>query len=197
LQKRGLRPKRSLKPTAATDRVTRTALNALYKASGVIAGAFLVAIAVMSLMQIGGRLLGFAAHSFDEFAGYCMAASSFLGLAWTFRCSEHIRMTLVIGQTKGGLRHGLEVLCLVLGTAMMGYFAWWALDMAWTSFSLNDVSQGLVPVKLWIPQSGMALGLSIMTIALLDDLLMVCLGRSPSYESHHVAGGDRSPAFER
>jgi len=49
----------------------RAALNAIYKGSGLLAGFFLVAIAVMSLIQICGRLLNFAAYSYDEFAGYC------------------------------------------------------------------------------------------------------------------------------
>jgi hypothetical protein len=53
--------------------------------------------------------------------------------------------------------------------------------MAWTSHIINDVSQGLVPVPLWLPQSGMALGLIIMAIALLDDLLVLLAGGTPSY----------------
>jgi TRAP-type C4-dicarboxylate transport system permease small subunit len=176
----------------------RGALNAIYKGSGLLAGFFLVAIAVMSLIQIGGRLLGFAAYSYDEFAGYSMAASSFLGLAWTLRSNEHIRMTLAIGRTKGGGRRALEILCLGVAVAMTGYFAWYSVAMVWTSYTLNDVSQGLVPVKLWIPQSGMALGLAILLLAFADDLLVAALGGTPAYE---VAEAEKAqadaPAFER
>src|SRR5512141_5348 len=121
----------------------RAALNAIYKGSGLLAGFFLVAIAVLSLFQIVGRLLGIAASSYDEFAGYCMAASSFLGLAWTLRCNEHIRMTLAISAAKDGLRRGLEVGCLAVGTAITGYFGWASVEMVWISYTLQDVSQGL------------------------------------------------------
>jgi TRAP-type C4-dicarboxylate transport system permease small subunit len=158
----------------------------------------LVAIALLSLIQIVGRELGFASHSYDEFAGYCMAASSFLGLAWTLRCNEHIRMTLAIAATKGGLRRALEVFSLAVASAMTGYFAWSGVAMVWTSYSLGDVSQGLVPISLWIPQSGMALGLVVLLIAFVDDLLVVVLGGRPSYDvsgaAKHVAD---APAFER
>ena len=58
----------------------RAALDRLYHASGVLAGFFLVCIGAMTLAQIGGRLLGVAARSFDDFAGFAMAASFFLGL---------------------------------------------------------------------------------------------------------------------
>jgi len=173
----------------------RAALDAIYRGSGLLAGAFLVCIALLSLTQIFARLMGYAAHSFDEFAGYAMAASTFLGLAWTFRCNEHIRVTLALGRARGGLRRALELVCLVFATALVGYFTWHTVAMGWLSFTLNDVSQGLVPVKLWIPQFGMALGLVIMLLALVDDLVAAIRARPLSYDA--VADAAGSPAFER
>jgi TRAP-type C4-dicarboxylate transport system permease small subunit len=171
----------------------RAALELLYRTSGWLAGFFLIAIAALSLAQIGGRLLGFAAHSFDEFAGYCMAASSFLGLAYTLRASEHIRMTLVVYRTRGTARRALELACLAAGVFLVGFFAWHAADMVWFSYKTHDVSQGLVPVPLWIPQTGMAFGLGTLLVALLDDLVVVLSGKAPSHD--RVQGAP--PAFER
>ncbi len=159
----------------------RKSLDWLYTGSGVLAGVFLTLIALLSLAQIGGRTLGFAAYSFDDFAGFCMAASSFLGLAHTYRRNEHIRVALLIDRFSGGTRRVLEIVCLTASAFMIGFFAWYATDMAWTSHVINDVSQGLVPVPLWLPQSGMALGLIIMAIALLDDLIAVLAGGTASY----------------
>ena len=159
----------------------RKILEPLYTGSGVLAGAFLVLIAALSLAQICGRLLGFAAYSFDDFAGFCMAASSFLGLAHTYRRNEHIRVALLVDRVGGGKRRALEAVCLAASVFLIGFFAWYAIDMVWTSYEFNDVSQGLVPVPLWVPQSGMALGLIIMTMALLDDLVTVLAGGTPSY----------------
>ena len=153
----------------------------LYTGSGILAGIFLILIAVLSLAQISGRLLGFDAYSFDDFAGFCMAASSFLGLAHTYRRNELIRVALVVDRFSGGKRRALEMLCLTASTYLVGFFAWYAIDMALTSYEINDVSQGLVAVPLWLPQSGMALGLAIMTIALLDDLVVVLKQGTPSY----------------
>ena len=175
----------------------RRVLEGIYRGSGGLAGFFLVWIALLSLTQIFGRLLGFAAHSFDEFAGYCMAAASFLGLAWTFRCNEHIRVTLALARTRGGARRAMEIGCLLIATALVGYFAWSSVAMVWLSYTLNDVSQGLVPVKLWIPQSGVALGLAILLLALLDDLLVLIAGGTASYKVAGAASAPESPAFER
>jgi len=175
----------------------RGALNIVYKTSGLLAGFFLVAIAVLSLIQIASRLAGIAAHSFDEFAGYCMAASSFLGLAYTLRANEHIRMTLVLHHTHGRLRRAMELAALAASACIVGFFAWWSGDMVRTSYELNDFSQGLVPVKLWIPQSGMALGLVILLIAMLDDLVLAVRGGTTSFDSCEKAKTADQPAFER
>ncbi len=50
--------------------------------------------------------------------------------------------------------------------------------MAWTSYTLNDVSQGLVPIRLWIPQSAMASGCGS------------CCSRSSTTCWPRYAGGD-------
>jgi TRAP-type C4-dicarboxylate transport system permease small subunit len=159
----------------------RKFLDGLYTGSGILAGVFLILIAALTLAQIGGRLLGFAAYSYDDFAGFCMAASSFLGLAHTYRRNEHIRVALVVDRFSGRKRLVLETLCLSTSTFLIGFFAWYASAGVLTSYQLHDVSQGLVAVPLWIPQSGMALGLVIMTIALLDDLVGVLRRGTPSY----------------
>lgn len=179
----------------------RAALQLLYRGSGLLAGFFLVAIAALSLAQIVGRELGLAAASFDEFAGWCLAASSFLGLAWTFREDEHIRMTLVVHLAHGGARRALEIATLAVAAFLVGTFAWYACDMTLTSYRLGDVSQGLVPVPLWIPQSGMALGLVVMFIAVADDLVQALRGAEASYDaaarSKQSTRSAGLPRFER
>ncbi len=175
----------------------RNGLNALYRGSGLLAGFFLVAVAALSLSQIVGRLLGFAAVAGDEFGGYCMAASSFFGLAWTLRANEHIRVTILTAYLRSASRRAIELLCLVLAAGLIGYFTFWAADMVWTSYRLDDISQGLVPVKLWIPQLGMALGLAILLVAIADDLVVIIGGQQPSYDAAAAAGAGESPGFER
>jgi TRAP-type C4-dicarboxylate transport system permease small subunit len=175
----------------------RAALELLYRTSGLAAGFFLVAIAVLTAIQIMGRLAGFAAYSYDDFAGFSMAASSFLGLAYTLRANEHIRMTLVLHHTRPALRRALEIVCLAIATFLVGLFAWFTCDMTITSYQLGDVSQGLVPVPLWIPQSGMALGLVVLAIAFADDLVAVLRGRATSYAAAELARAAETPTFER
>ena len=162
-----------------------------------LAGFFLVCIAVTTLAQIVGRLLGVSARSFDDFAGYAMAASFFLGLAWTMRRGEHIRVGLLLDHLGRRARRVMELICLAVSLFLCGYFAYYAVDTAWTSYQLGDVSQGLVGVPLWIPQLGMALGLVVLAISLADDVLVSIGGGSPSYNVAEAARAGTLPTFER
>jgi TRAP-type C4-dicarboxylate transport system permease small subunit len=175
----------------------RPALELLYKTSGFAAGFFLVAIVVLTATQIIGRLAGIAAYSFDDFAGFSLAASSFLGLAYTLRANEHIRMTLLLHHTRPRARRSLELACLVIATFLVGLFAWFTCDMVFTSYQLNDVSQGLVPVPLWIPQSAVALGLVVLAVAFLDDLVAAVRSRPTAYAEAEARRAAEMPTFER
>ena len=154
----------------------RKALSLLYRACGALAGLFMVAIAAFILFEIGGGLFGYVARSADEFAGYCMASSSFLALAYTFGAGEHIRVSLFLQRLPPRSRRAAEFWCLAAGSYLSGYLAWFSVKMVYVSWQLNDVSQGLVATPLWIPQLGMAVGSTVFFIAVLERLADLLLG---------------------
>jgi TRAP-type C4-dicarboxylate transport system permease small subunit len=168
-------------------------LDWLYRASGALAAFFLVAICVIVLLQVGANLIdtviaaaggtprGLLIPSYAEFAGFFLAASSFLALASTIRHGAHIRVLLVISRFSGRARRVLEIWCVAVGTAVSAYFAWYTLLLVGESFEYNDLSPGIVPVPLWIPQSAVALGLVILTIAFVDDLVRLLRRGDTSY----------------
>ena len=59
-------------------------LNNLYNFSGYIAAFFLILIAAFILTGIASRMFGFYIRGLAEYSGYCMAASSFFALSYTF-----------------------------------------------------------------------------------------------------------------
>ena len=60
----------------------RTWLDPLYKALGVLGALFLLATLVIEVVNIAGRQFGFSMAGVDAYAGYTLAAGSFLaGLA--------------------------------------------------------------------------------------------------------------------
>jgi len=160
----------------------RRSLDGLYLGAGYLGGVFLVAIFVIMLSLSAGRPLGLDIPAGDDFTAWCMAACAFLALAHTFRSAELIRMGLVIDRITGKPRHVIEIVCTLIGTLAVLYFAWYAVDMTWTSWMFNDVSQGVIAVPLWIPQLGYSGGLVILFIAFVDELIHVGRGFPPRYE---------------
>ncbi len=159
----------------------RKGLDGLYLASGWLAGFFLVAIFLIMLALSAGRPLGIDVPAGDDFASWCMAASAFLGLAHTFRSGEMIRVGLLVERFSGRKRRWLEIVSLTTALIAIGYFAWYAVDMTWTSYEFNDLSQGVIAVPLWIPQIGYSGGVVILAIAFADELAHVVFGGSPRY----------------
>ncbi len=165
----------------------RAVLDGLYRVSGILAGVFLIAIAALVTAQIVFRQVGIQIPSADDFAGFSMAASAFLGLAPTLRAGGHIRVSLFLGFLPDRGKQAMEYLCLIAGIGLTGYLTWFSLDLMLESLEFGDKSQGLVPIPLWIPQVGMVLGAAILTIAFADDLLRLLTDGRPSYEVSEVA----------
>ncbi len=160
----------------------RTIIDAVYRSSAMLAGLFLVLIAVLVIAQIVARLFGIIVPSAENFSSYCMIASSFLALAYTLRINGHVRVSLLTSRFSGRFRIVAEIPALVISTGLCGYFLFYAIDLAWQSYVLDDYDTGLIPTPLWIPQLAIVIGLVLLFAALLDDLLQVLRGKLASYQ---------------
>jgi TRAP-type C4-dicarboxylate transport system permease small subunit len=160
----------------------RSFLDKLYLASGWLAAFFLFMIGLLVLAQVFGRLVDFLIPSADDFARLCLAASSFLALAFTLRRGGHIRVNLLIDRRPPAAARVVELICLAAGSALMGYFSYYCFDMLYDGILFPDYTIGLIPIPKWIPQIGMTLGVVLMFVAFVDDLVCVLTGQQPSYK---------------
>ncbi|HEX6011620.1 MAG TPA: TRAP transporter small permease [Geminicoccaceae bacterium] len=164
------------RPSAA-----RALLDRVYWLAGVAAGLFLVAILVIVVLQILTRYFGIPFPGSTDYAGYCMAAASFLALAYTFGAGGHIRVELVLQRLHGPARRVAQTAAYLVGAGLAWYFAWFALRAVRVSRVLGDVSQGQDATPLWIPQLGMAAGTLLFAVALTDHLVrLLRTGRDPT-----------------
>ena len=160
----------------------RKALDTLYLVAGYAAGSFLLLIFILMMLLSVGRPLGVNIPAGDDLVAWCMAAMSFLGLAYTFRSGEMIRVGLLIDLIEGRKRWVVEIFSLVVGTGFIAFFAWHAARMTYDSWRFHDMAQGVLAVPLWIPQLGYSGGLIILLIAFVDEFIHVIRGNPPRYE---------------
>lgn len=159
-------------------RTMRRLLDALYHAAAYLAAFFMIGTLAAILLSVAGRLLDFHVRGTDAYAGYCMAAAAFLALAHTLKRGEHIRVTLILEHVGARARRALELWSHFAGMLLAGALAWFSLRLVWQSYTFNDISQGNDATPLWIPQLTMALGATVLLVAMLDDLVALLRGQS-------------------
>ena len=142
-------------------------LDRLYLYCGYLAAFFMVCIFVVTMVQIAGRYVGFNPRGLTDYVGYFMASSAFLAFAHTLNRGAHVRIELFLSMM-GSYRNWAEKLSFAISTIISFWLAYYACMQAYWSYALNDISQGLDATPLWIPQLSMAIGISLMAVAVAD-----------------------------
>ena len=181
-----------------------SALDAVYVASGVIAGFFMVMILSLIVVGMVARWTSVAVPGTTEFAGYAMAATSFFALSHALTRGAHIRVSILLNST-AFLKRWLDVFAVFGAAVIATYFARYAVKSTFISEMLNDRTQGqdqvpewlvslfkldfagvasgsstLVYTPVWIPQLAMSIGTILLAIALWDTLYrMLVTGVNP------------------
>jgi len=133
------------------------------------------------LAQAGMRAAGLLFRGADDIVAWLCAASAFLALGYTFRHGDLVRVSLLIDRLPPRLRHHAEVACLCAALIVVGYTAWAAASFVYESWQFGELAQGLIRIPIWIPQMSLVLGALILTLAVLDELVVVLRGGKPSY----------------
>jgi TRAP-type C4-dicarboxylate transport system permease small subunit len=70
--------------------------------------------------------------------------------------------------------------------------AWSACLFTYESWEFQDIAQGLLPIPLWIPQLSFAFGSVLLWVAVVDELILVLQGETPTFvravEERHAKG---------
>ena len=148
----------------------------LYRICGAIGACFLILIGLLILLEIGSRAAAVYVPGLKAYAGYSMAASAFFAFAYTFGHRAHIRMSAIVGRLKGRARRVAEIWCLAAAAFVAGYLAWYAANLVAVSWDLEDVSESTDRMLLWIPQTAVAAGSTVLFICVLHRLVDVVRG---------------------
>ena len=161
----------------------RRILNALYALSGALAALFLALIFAVIIVQVAfnaidrlaglilGEAFGLAIPSYADFAGFFLAATSFLGLAATLRSGDLIRVNLLLQRLGKGPRRVIELIGAAIGAGISGYATLHAIYLAMDAYRYSELSTGIVAVPMWIPQLSLIFGLGVLTIAFIDGFV--------------------------
>lgn len=151
----------------------RRSLDFLYTLSGIMAALCLIGILSLIVAQMVARWTGEIFPGAPDYAGYMMAAASFLAFASALNHGAHIRVSIVLNAVAKGPKRLLEIWCFGLAAAIAWYFTYYAYWFVYWSWKFNEISQGQDATLLWIPQSVMVIGGGLLALALTDNLIHV------------------------
>lgn len=172
----------------------RGILNGCYRVSSFLAGFSLFLICAIVFIQVlfncankvwelsFGTSPGLLLPSYDSITGYLLVAATFFAAADTYQKGGHIRVNLLLSRIKS-VRALLiiEVASVTVVLALMSYAIWYGIRLAMDSFEYKDVSYGIIPIPLWIPQLFMVLGLLTFILALIDHLICLAIYKNPDH----------------
>lgn len=148
-----------------------TLLHKLYLFSGYVASFFLILIAILIVLSILTRTFDFYIAGLNEYSGYCLAAASFFGLAYTFESGDHIRITLFIEKMSKKTKSIFEIWCLTAASIFSGFLSYYLIKMTYTSYLFEEKSEGADGILLWPPQITLAIGSSLLFICIIHQFI--------------------------
>ena len=169
----------------------RRILDTLYALSGGLSALFICLICVLVCTQVTFNIitkvglfgLNLTIPSYADFAGYFLATSSFLALAYTLQKGGHIRVTLLTSAVGDRFRFVLEIFALAISAGATLFAVFYMARLTRDSLEFGDVSSGIIAIPLYIPQVAVLVGLAIFAIALLDLLIQTILAGRPVIEN--------------
>lgn len=157
----------------------RRLLDRTYLAAGWVAAASILGISLLVSAQVLLNLSTRVLHlplpstipSYADFAGFMLAAATFLAMPYTFRSGAHIRVLLVTSRLPERVQNGVELIVLAVAAGLIGFALWYVVALVLESVHFGDLSPGIIPVPLWIPQTAMAIGLALLLVAVIDSFI--------------------------
>ena len=170
----------------------RRFLEALYVLGGQLAALCVLTILLLMIAASVGRVFEWRVSWVNDIVAWLCAAAAFLGMAYSFRNGDFVRVTLVLESVSAPVRRWLELVSLSVAAVAIGYLAYWAARFTWESYEFNDIAGNMVAIPIWIPQMSFVIGSAIFLIAVLDECVCVFRGGKPSYvsrvEERHARG---------
>ena len=104
----------------------RKTLDGLYLLAGILAALCLIVILVLIVIQMVARWTGEVFPGAPDYAGYAMAAASFLAFANALNKGSHIRVSIVLNALPKTGKRLLDIWCFAIGTLIAWYFVYFA-----------------------------------------------------------------------
>ena len=146
--------------------------------AGALAALCLAAMVAVLGVTIVGRPFGWLVPSSDEITTFLMVGMAFFGIVHAYVEGVHVRVDTLHKRLPPAVQRGVDLAAHAGAGVLCAVVAWQSGRLAWTAFRFHDVSDGLVPIPMWIPMATLPLGFTLLALLLLRDAARLLAGRA-------------------
>lgn len=132
-----------------------------------LAGLSVISMALLVFSEIVARnLFGVSLYIADEYSGYLLVATLFLGMPYAFRTGGLIRVDLFYGQISGEAKHWVDILLYGISLAYVLILLIYVSLFVVETYQFQVTSTYASKTPLFIPQLSMIFGLTFLAVEL-------------------------------
>ena len=106
-----------------------------------------------------------------EISSYLLVIFGFTGMAYTQSQKGHIEIDLITQQLSSRANHVLRLVSLFLSLAAFAAITWQTASAFWTSWEIQEVRWGALPLPVWPVKFIVAFGSFILCIQFVMDII--------------------------
>ena len=168
------------------------ALDRTYLAMGYLCGAMFLLLALFITYQVIARKAGWImAPGMDLMSGYTMAMASTWAFSYALRTGSHVRIDVLLPFMGTKTRWAADWLALGSIVFFISVTSWKTWIMVLKSYDISAVTNTYPLTPLWIPQTVVAIGFSMLTLTAIHMMTdMIAEATLPVL--HKMQGGTES-----
>ena len=180
--------------------VTR-ALDRVYLGMGYLCGAMFLLLALFITYQVIARKFDVVmAPGMDLMSGFTMAMASTWAFSYALRTGSHVRIDVLLPFMSTRVRWWADQAALASIVFFVGITAWKTWVMVLKSYEIGAVTNTYPLVPLWIPQTFVAIGFSMLAFTaihmmidkIFEELLPILHRAQGGTESYRAVTADRN-----
>lgn len=151
--------------------------------SGALAMLFIAYLLCHILLEIILRLFGTSTYVLDEFVGYAVASTTFLGLGYSLERNGLVKVNILSDRLPERHHWLLEIVISLISFTLFSWISYyWYINVA-RSFKRQVTSESIAETPLWIPELMVLIGLVFLCLTLFVRMLvLVSTRKTPNIE---------------
>jgi TRAP-type C4-dicarboxylate transport system permease small subunit len=160
------------------QRIIRTVTSLGLWISGV---AVLFMVFLITLEVAGRKLFGFSTLVADEFSGYLLVVTTFMGGAYTLKMKGFTRMEAIYNRFKGGSRWMIDLVFNLVSLVFIIIVDYWLWVHILSSYRSGLTSISIFQTPLYIPQLFMGIGVTFLLFQVVLEIAGLFLARKTNH----------------